>query len=161
MRPSPPTLQIRAARAADAARVARCFLASRKLLLGIAPLHRTDEQVAQWVQDSLLPSTTVSIAVESGAVVGFIALAERMDGPWIDQLYVHPARLRRGIGSTLLQVTLMRLKGAVRLYTFKENHNARQFFERYGFTPIAFGDGSSNESGSPDVLYEREAARTG
>ena len=62
MRPSPPTLQIRAARAADAARVARCFLASRKLLLGIAPLHRTDEQVAQWVQDSLLPSTTVSIA---------------------------------------------------------------------------------------------------
>jgi len=157
MEPSPPTLQLRAARAADATKVAQCYLASRKMLAAIAPLSRSDDMVERWVREELIPKHQVTTAIESGGVVGFIAVRSQPDGDWIDQLYVHPARLRRGIGSTLLQVALMRLEGTVRLYTFEENRGARKFFERYGFKAVAIGDGSSNDSGRPDVLYERAA----
>ncbi len=157
MEPSPPTLQLRQARPVDAARVAQCYLASRKAIQALAPLPHSDEDVQRWVRDELVPTGGVTVAIESGAVVGLIAVAKRIDGEWIDQLYVHPSRFRRGIGSTLLQVALMRLQDTVRLYTFEDNQVARRFFERYGFKAVAFGDGSGNESGRPDVLYERPA----
>lgn len=158
MQPSPPTLQLRAARSADSARVLHCYLASYKAQLqALAPLTRSDPDLARWVRDTLIPAGGVTVAVESGAVVGFIGVAQRDDSAWIDHLYVHPSRLRRGVGSTLLYLALARLKGPVRLYTFEANKVARKFYERYGFSAIAFGDGSSNDAGCPDVLYERPA----
>lgn len=159
MERSPPTLQLRAARPADAGKVAACYLASRKSTLAFAPMARSDADVEAWVRDELIAQQHVTVAVESGGVVGFIAVRPRGDGDWIEHLYVHPARWRRGIGSTLLHVALMRLEGAVRLYTFEENRVGRKFFERYGFAPLAFGDGSNNDSGAPDVLYERAGAQ--
>ena len=161
MEASPPTLQIRGARVSDAARITRCYLASRKTLLPFAPLPHTDDEVLQWVEGVLLPGGGVTLALESGVVLGFIALAERDGSHWIDQLYVHPARQRRGVGSTLLQLQLGRLHGTVRLYTFEPNRGARAFYERFGFRAIGFGDGSNNESRCPDVLYEREAQLRG
>lgn len=159
MEPSPPTLQIRGARVSDAARVARCYLASRRTLLPYAPLRQTDAEVLEWLRDRVLPGGGVTVALEAGTVVGFIALATRVDGHWIDQLYVHPARMRRGIGSTLLHLALSRLQGTLRLYTFDPNRGARQFCERHGFVAIGFGDGSNNESQCPDVLYERQVGQ--
>lgn len=153
---SPPTLQIRGARPADAERLARCYLAARKTLLPYAPLPHSDDEVLVWVQQHLLPNGGVTVALEGGAVVAFIAVTTRLDATWIDQLYVHPSRVRRGIGSTLLHLALTRLQGPVRLYTFEPNRVARKFYERYGFSAIAFGDGSNNESRCPDVLYERQ-----
>ena len=102
----PPTLQIRGARPADALRVARCYLPSRRTLSDYAPLPHTDADVITWVKDRLLPTGGVTLALESGHVVGFIALSVRDDATWVDQLYVHPARMRRGIGSTLLHLAL-------------------------------------------------------
>ena len=151
----PPTLQIRGARPADALRVARCYLASRRTLSDYAPLPHTDAEVVLWVKDVLLPGGGVTLALESGTVVGFIALAQRDGAHWVDQLYVHPARMRRGIGSTLLHLALSHREGPVRLYTFEPNRGARRFYERHGFMAIGFGDGSGNESRCPDVLYER------
>ena len=49
MHVSPPTLQIRGARVSDAARVAHCYLASRKTLLSFAPLPHPDAEVVAWV----------------------------------------------------------------------------------------------------------------
>lgn len=158
MQLDPPTLQIRGARPADAQRVASCYLAARKTLLPYAPLPHDDAAVLDWVQQRLLPAGGVTVALEAGAVVGLIAVATRDDGHWIEQLYVHPARWRRGVGSTLLQLSLGRLAGAVRLYCFEPNRDARRFYERFGFTAIGFGDGSGNESQCPDVLYERQGA---
>lgn len=156
MEPSPPTLQLRGARSADAPRVSKCYQASYKSMLqAMAPLRRSDEDIEAWVRDTLIPAGGVSVAVESGMVVGFIAVSQRDEGAWIEQLYVHPNHIRRDVGSTLLYLALARLKGPVRLYTFEANKGARKFFERYGFTAIAFGDGSSNDAGCPDVLYER------
>lgn len=158
MVPDPPTLQIRGARLSDAARVARCYLASRQTLLPYAPLPHTDAEVLAWVSDVLLPAGGVTVALEAGTVVGFIAVSARADGSWIDQLYVHPARCRRGVGSTLLHLALSRLPAPIRLYTFEPNRGARGFYERHGFSAVAFGDGSNNESQCPDVLYERRHA---
>lgn len=156
---SPPTLQIRGARPSDAARVTHCYLASRKTLLPYAPLPHSDDEVLTWVQDVLLPSGGVTVALESGAVLGLIAMSQREGSHWVDQLYVHPARQRRGVASTLLQLQLGRLEGTVRLYTFEPNRGARTFYEKHGFQAIGFGDGSGNESRCPDVLYERQAQR--
>jgi RimJ/RimL family protein N-acetyltransferase len=39
----------------------------------------------------------------------------------------------------------------LRLYTFARNEGARRFYERHGFAPVAFGDGSANQEGEPDV----------
>lgn len=155
MQVDPPTLQIRAARLSDAARVASCYLASRKTLLPYAPLPHTDAEVLGWVGDVLLPAGGVTVALEAGAVVGVIAVSSRADGHWIDQLYVHPSRWRRGVGATLLHLAISRLQGPVRLHCFEPNRAARKFYERHGFSAIAFGDGSNNESHCPDVLYER------
>lgn len=153
---SPPTIQIRGARLSDADRVTRCYLASRQTLLSYAPLPHSDEEVRHWVADTLLPAGGVTVALESGAVAGFIAVSQREGAHWIDQLYVHPARFRRGVGSTLLQLLLNRVQGPVRLYTFEPNKVARRFYEHHGFSAIGFGDGSNNESRCPDVLYERQ-----
>ena len=53
-------------------------------------------------------------------------------------------------------IALNRLHGTIRVYTFEPNRGARRFYERHGFSAIAFGDGSNNESRCPDVLYERQ-----
>ena len=157
MQVDPPTLQIRAARLSDADRLTRCYLASRKTLLPYAPLPHTDVEVLSWMADVLLPAGGVTVALEAGEVVGFIAVATRADGHWIDQLYVHPSRWRRGVGATLLHLAVSRLQGPVRLHCFEPNRAARKFYERHGFSAIAFGDGSNNESRCADVLYERPA----
>jgi hypothetical protein len=49
---------------------------------------------------------------------------------------------------------MQRLARPVRLYTFQPNEHARRFYERKGFAPIEFSDGSTNEERCPDVLYE-------
>jgi hypothetical protein len=40
------------------------------------------------------------------------------------------------------------------LWCFQRNTRARRFYERRGFAPIRFTDGSANEERCPDVLYE-------
>jgi hypothetical protein len=42
----------------------------------------------------------------------------------------------------------------MRLYAFQRNTRARGFYERRGFVAVEFGDGSGNEEGEPDVLYQ-------
>jgi len=74
-------------------------------------------------------------------------------GDVMDQLYVCPQAQRRGIGTRLLEHA-KRGRGRLRLYTFQSNDPAREFYETHGFTAIAFGDGTTNEEGAPDVLYE-------
>ena len=72
---------------------------------------------------------------------------------WIEQLYILPEFQGRGIGSALLkqaQTTFPHLQ----LWTFQRNIQARQFYEKHGFTAIDETDGSGNEEKEPDVLYE-------
>ena len=57
------------------------------------------------------------------------------------------------MGSRLL-AHAKKQRRVLRLYTFQSNEPARDFYEKHGFRAVAFGDGTANEEGAPDVLYE-------
>jgi len=135
--------------------VADVFLAAWNAALADVPRAHTDDEVRSWVAGVLIPSGGVSVAVgDDGAILAMMAI-ERRDGiGWLDQLYVRPDRAGRGLGGLLLDEAKRRLGPPIRLYTFQVNAGARRFYERHGFVAIAFGDGSGNEEGWPDILYE-------
>jgi pimeloyl-ACP methyl ester carboxylesterase len=81
--------------------------------------------------------------------VAFIALSADM----VSHLYVAPDWIGRGVGDRLLALAKERRPGGLDLYCFRVNAFARRFYERRGFVPIAFGDGSGNEERQPDVRY--------
>lgn len=151
------SIDLRKARHEDAPAVAEVLLSSRRTFLPYAPFAHTEPEVRAWVRDALIPSNMVTLACEKDAVVGVLAVERHEDAGWIDQLYVLPDHVGRGIGAQLLGCALAELTRPVRLYTFEANARARSFYERHGFKAVAFGDGSANEEGCPDVLYELAA----
>ena len=145
---------LRAALVEDARDVADVLLSSRKEFLAFAPLAHTDAEVHRWVRGVLIPSGEVTVASVGARVVGVLAVARETGTSWIEQLYVAPGHTGRGVGSLLLRHALAVLELPIRLYTFQANGRARSFYERHGFDAIVFSDGSANEEGCPDVLYE-------
>ncbi|AOY01619.1 GNAT family N-acetyltransferase [Jeongeupia sp. USM3] len=152
---SVPAPVLRPATPDDADAVAGVYLASRKAFLAYAPLAHPDEAVRAWLRHVLLPAGGTTVAEVDGEICGFVSVSTADGVFWIDQLYVRPASVGRAIGSALLNRILDGASGPVRLHTFQANHGARRFYERFGFVAIAESDGSGNEEGCPDVLYER------
>jgi GNAT superfamily N-acetyltransferase len=150
-------IRLCAATAADAAALAELLIASRKQFLPYAPLAHGDDEVRDWLRDVLLPAGGLLLASVDGEARAFVASARDERGSWIEQLYVAPGWTGQGLGSLLLARVLAGLPRPVRLYCFQANTGARAFYERHGFRAIAFGDGSGNEEGCPDVLYELAA----
>jgi GNAT superfamily N-acetyltransferase len=148
------TVELRPATVADADAVADVYLRSRKELVACAPLAHSDEDVRDWIRGRLIPAGRATVAVVDGLVVGLLSVAGAADGSWIEQLYLHPAWIARGIGTRLLELARAELPPPIRLYTFQCNERARDFYERRGFRAVSFGDGSGNEEKCPDVLYE-------
>lgn len=148
---------LRAATVGDADRISEIYLSSRKRFLSFVPLIHSDEAVRRWVEQQLIPGGGVSVLEDrgtAGALIGFIALGRRDGCGWIDHLYLAPTALRKGHGTRLVEYARAELGPPLRLYTFDLNLGARRFYERLGFRALDFGDGSRNEEGSPDVLYE-------
>jgi GNAT superfamily N-acetyltransferase len=150
----PMSVCLRAATPADAKRVAEVMFASHKAFLAFAPSPHTDEDVRAWVRDILLPSEEVTVAIVESEVVGVLAINRAEGVSWLTQLYLHPSYVAQGIGSKLLAYAVATAPFPIRLYTFQQNVGARRFYERSGFVPIQFNDGSTNEQRCPDVLYE-------
>ena len=113
------------------------------------PVLHTDEETRAWVAKVVLPNQEVWVAEADGRVVGVAAL----NGDMLDQLYILPGAQGRGIGSALLAKAKSLRPNGFSLYAFQRNAPARGFYERRGFVAVAFGDGSGNEEGEPDVLY--------
>jgi len=152
---APPSADLRPAMAADAGAVADVYLRSRKTHVAFAPLAHDDDGVRAWIARVLLPTGGCWVAVEGERVVALLALSRDAQGVyWIDSLYVDPDRVGGGIGAALMAVALRESGRPLRLFTFAQNAGARRFYERFGFVPLAFGDGSGNEERQPDVLYE-------
>ena len=145
---------LRQARPSDALSVADVLLLSRKAFLPFAPLVHSDDEVRQWIAGVLIPSGGVIVSAVAGEVVGMLALSRESACGWIDQLYLHPSVVGRGIGSQLIERAKQELGSPIRLYTFHANTASRRFYERCGFRAIAFSDGHANEERCPDVLYE-------
>ena len=151
-------VDFRAAAAADADAVANVYLRSRKELVASAPLVHSDQAVRDWIGRTLIPVGRTTVAAVDDLIVGLMAVSNDGRCSWIDHLYLLPGWIGRGIGTQFLDRARRELSSPIRLYTFQCNHTARYFYERRGFTAIAFGDGSGNEEKCPDILYEWRGA---
>jgi ribosomal-protein-alanine N-acetyltransferase len=109
--------------------------------------HTLDEAAA-FFRGRVLAECEVWVAVRDASLAGVMAIAP----PWIRQLAVFPERQRRGVGTALLAEARRRSPRELRLYTFRRNVPARAFYERHGFTAVAFGTSPTPES-EPDVQY--------
>lgn len=142
---------IRRATADDATGIGDVWLTSWRATFDFPPAH-PDDDVRRWLADQLVPNNETWVAVdppETGRVVALMALSESK----VEQLYVAPAWIGRGLGRRLIEVAKTSRPAGLDLYCFQANGFARRFYERHGFVPIAFGDGSGNEEHQPDVLY--------
>lgn len=143
-------VEIRKAHEGDTAEVAELFVASQADALPfLAKLHTEDETRA-FIANEVFLNCEVWVAVEAGRIVGMMALA----GTHLDHLYLLPSEYRRGIGTELLDKAKELSPEKLTLYAFQVNARARAFYEHHGFIATEFGDGSGNEAGEPDVLYE-------
>jgi len=114
------------------------------------PKVHTDEEDRWWVANKLIPDNDVTLALRDGEPVAFCALSADM----IEHLYVDPSAHRLGIGRRFVQVAKIKRPDGFRLYCFKQNEAAANFYRAQGLIVIAEGDGSGNEEGLPDLLFE-------
>ena len=139
----------------DAEAVATVLIESRRAFLPFAPSVHPEQDVRQWVRNSLLHTHMVALWEEEGTVVAVLATCEEPTVSWINQLYVLPGWNRKGIGTKLLQHAHGKLPCPIHLYTFQENTGARRCYDRNGYKAVQFTDGQGNEEKCPDVLYVR------
>jgi GNAT superfamily N-acetyltransferase len=94
-----------------------------------------DEVRANWVRALADPEIELYVAeTEDGEPVGSVSVGHG----YLRTLYVVPAHQGRGLGAALHDHALDRLRalGATeaKLWTLEENHDARRFYERRGWT---------------------------
>lgn len=146
-------IEIRQALPTDVPEVAEVFIASQADALPFLGRLHTPDETRAFIANDVFANCDVWVAVEHGRIVGMMALA----GTHLDHLYLLPAAYRRGIGTMLLNKAKELSRTKLTLYAFQVNARARAFYERHGFVATEFGDGSANEAGEPDVLYEWRA----
>jgi GNAT superfamily N-acetyltransferase len=148
------TISLRPATPDDADAIAAIYLSSRKTFVSFAPLVHTDDEIHRWIRETLIPEHQVTVAEENGAIVAMMALSRKEGIVWIDQLYLAPNVVGKGIGTALVNFAKSTLGPPIRLHTFQENTDARKFYEKLGFRARRFSDGSGNEEKCPDLEYE-------
>ena len=144
-------IAIRRAEEADGPSLGDVWLSAWYATFDFPPSH-PDADVRLWMAEEMLPANEVWVAadrLDAGRVVGFTALSASM----VEQLYIVPEWIGRGIGDRLIAIAKQRRPDGLDLYCFQANAFARRFYERRGFVPIAFGDGSGNQERQPDVRY--------
>ena len=148
-RRSADAIAIRRAEPGDAGGIGDVWLASWRATFDFEPAH-PDDDVRRWLATELVPRHEAWVAVDGGGtVVALMALSSDM----IEQLYVAPAWIGRGLGRRFVDLAKEQRPAGLDLYCFAVNTKARRFYERAGFEPIAFGDGAGNMEHQPDVRY--------
>lgn len=101
-----------------------------------------------YFRDHILNENKVFVIDSDDRPVAFLAVHD----DFIDRLYVHPDYQNRGIGKALLGYARQLSPEHLWLYTLQINMQAREFYERNGFTAEKFGMSPPPES-EPDVEY--------
>jgi ribosomal protein S18 acetylase RimI-like enzyme len=142
---------LRRADPADAEFIAAIFTSSRRAAMPYLPLLYTDTEVLEWIKDVVLRRSSATLAVSSdGEAGGFASVQSGV----LEHLYVSPQLQGHGLGTLLLDAAKEESPRGLRLHVFQRNLSARQFYERRGFKLVELRDGSSNEEGEPDAVYE-------
>ena len=131
----------------------RMWRESFERAVGVTDPHTLEEQL-RYLEEKVVRENRVLVVLDAGtdAVVGFMASTPEK----VEQLYVHVAHQRRGIGSMLLDIAKRDSRGRLRLFTFLSNANARRFYESRGFREV--GRGFEEGWQLEDVEYEWTAA---
>ncbi|MBA3449895.1 MAG: GNAT family N-acetyltransferase [Chloroflexia bacterium] len=145
------SFRIRSAVPEDGDAIAAVHRRSMEEAMPYLPVLHTLEEDRVWIANVVLPHQAVWVAEVAGRVVGIASLDAN---DMLTQLYILPGYQGFGIGGALLDTAKAARPAGFRLYAFQRNTRARGFYERRGFTAVAFGDGSGNEEGEPDVLYQ-------
>ena len=144
----PGTATVRQVRSSDATDCAAVYLRSRAFALPTVPVVHAPGEVRRWMADEVIGRSDVWVAEVDGVITGLMVL----DHGWIEQLYVDPAWLGRGLGDRFLDIARQRAGGAgLQLWTFQVNEPAVRFYARHGFVEAERTDGAGNEERSPDV----------
>ena len=113
-----------------------------------------ESEVRRWMADEVIGHADVTVAEIDGVLVAMMAIEHgRVGTGWIEQLYLDPAWVGRGLGQQFIDRAKQRCPAGLQLWTFQENAAARRFYERQGFAAVEFTDGAGNEERSPDVRY--------
>lgn len=132
----------------DAERCASVYLRSRQYALPTVPVQYEPAEVRRWMCDDLLGHTEFWMAELDGVAVGLMVIEQG----WIEQLYIDPAWMGRGLGDRFIEIAMQR-GVSLQLWTFAVNEPARRFYERHGFVAEEFTDGRGNQEREPDVRY--------
>ena len=108
----------------------------------------TLEQNRRFFRERIAPRCDVWVAEQERALVGFLAIC----GSYIDRLYVHPERQRKGIGTALIERAKELSPRGLELHTHQKNVQACAFYEAHGFRAVHYGLSPPPES-EPDVEY--------
>lgn len=140
---------IRRAGPADGAGIGDVWLTSWRVTYDFPPGH-PDDDVRRWLAEELLPRHETWVAVDGDdRIVALMALSEGM----VEQLYVAPDWIGRGLGSRLIDLAKDRRPGGLELWTFEANTRARRFYEHHGFVEVERTDGARTAERQPDVRY--------
>ena len=145
-----PAMEIRPLAGDDVEAVVRVWHETKRDTYDFIPQEqgRTLDEDDAFFRREILPQSSLWIAVEGADVLGFLALR----GSYVDRLYVHPDRQRRGVGEALLRTALALSPQGLELHTHVKNAKARAFYEKHGFRASRFGVSPPPES-EPDVEY--------
>ncbi|MFV0136619.1 GNAT family N-acetyltransferase [Streptomyces sp. HMX87] len=144
---------LRRAAVPDAAAAAEVWLRSFAASLPTVVRPRSDDEVRGYFRDFVVPSLETWVAESPDAGPDGIVGVMVLDGEWLAQLYLDPARRGRGIGDRFVALAKERRPHGLSLWTFQVNGPARRFYERHGFVAAEFTDGARNEEREPDVRY--------
>lgn len=110
-----------------------------------------------------LPNSEFLVADDGKEIGGmaFAAMAAGSKTVMLRQLYVHPARQRRGIGAMLLGEIETAFPDAalIRLEVEEANRPAVEFYRAHGFAKVGRTDHCGTaQSGIPALIYEKPLA---
>lgn len=92
----------------------------------------------------------IMVAEHNGTLAGFLSHTRGL----ISHLFAHPDHQGCGVGSALLDDAITHYGPPLHLWCFEANGRARALYESRGFVMTERTDGTANEEGLPDLLYE-------